>query len=245
MWLLRSLGHIHERLREWDEALSTFEDLEKRRPTQSSRRVALYRAYIAHDFQKRGKIKDARKQYEAALKLEPGLLGALLNLGVIQEQEGEHKRAIETWKELIRKNPNAASLVFERLERATFEKDPSGMTDLAAEYERLLAESPDDVSTMRALASLLRRRGDVEDALTILNNAIDQQPDNMRLRMERVRMLMETGQRDEAYRELREQFLQAATRGPALLTCRECGYQSQEYLWRCPSCHCWETFGEA
>lgn len=241
---LRTLGRIHENLREWNEALDTFEDLEKRRQEPQKRRLALYRAYVGLDFEQRGKLKEARKHYEAALKLEPSLPGALLHLGEIHRKEGALGKAIEAWKSLIQKNPNTVSLVFDRLERATFEKDPAEITGLAAEYERILSENPTDVSTMRALASIHRRRGDIEEARRIVDVGLEEQPDHPRLRRMRARITLETGRPEEAAEELRKLIADESLFGGSRFTCTSCGYQSKEYLWRCPTCHKWETFTE-
>ncbi len=241
---LRTLGKIHENLREWDEAFAVFEELEKRKPSPSRRRLALYQAFIGLDYLKRSKIKEAKRHFGSALKLEPSLPGALLHLGEIHKQEGDLPKAIETWKTLIRQNPNAVSFVFDRLEKATYEKDPAQITELAADYERILAESPKDVSTMRALASLYHRRGEVAEALRLLAHALEVQPDNRYLRLERAKMLMESGQREDAYKETLEILGARSPGDPQRFVCAECGYRSEEYLWRCPSCHHWESFGE-
>jgi lipopolysaccharide biosynthesis regulator YciM len=241
---LRTLGRIHENLREWSDALDVFEELEKRRQEPSKRRLALYRAFIGLDYEQRGKLKEARKQYESALKLEPSLPGALLHLGEIHRKEGQLGKAIEAWKSLIRQNPNTVSLVFDRLERVTFEKDPAEMTQLAAEYERILSENPTDVSTMRALASIHRRRGDLEEAARIVNAGLEEQPEHPRLRRMHARLTLETGRPEAAVEELRKLIADESIFGSLRFTCTSCGYKSKEYLWRCPTCQKWETFTE-
>jgi lipopolysaccharide biosynthesis regulator YciM len=243
-FVLRSLGKIYENLKDWENALETFEELEKQRPKPSDRRVALYRAFVARDYHRRGKIKDARRHYEAALKKDPSLPGALLYLGDIQQSENDLAKAIETWKFLIRRNPNTVSLVFDRLEQATFSLDPSRITELAAEYERILAESPSDLSTMRALASLHRRRGDSQEALRVLGDAQEVEADNHGIRLERVKLLLEMGRREEALSEVRDLSRQLGTGRGAEFRCRQCGYRTEEFTWRCPSCSYWETFTE-
>lgn len=241
---LRMLGKVQENLRDWEGALKTFEELEKRRKEPSKRRIALYRAYVALDYEQRGKLKDARKHYEAALKLEPSLTGALLHLGEIHRKEGSVDKAIDVWKTLIRENPNTVSLVFDRLEKATFEKDPAEITRLAAEYERILSEHPTDVSTMRALASIHRRRGDIEEASRVVDAALQEQPENPRLRHLRARLTLAAGQPEAAFEELRKLVVNERAFGSTWFTCGRCGYHSKEYLWRCPSCQHWETFTE-
>ena len=241
---LRALGKIHENLREWDQAYAAFEEIEKRRPSPSKRRLALYKAFVGRDYMKREKIKDAKRHFGTALKLEPSLPGALLYLGDIHRAEGDASKAIDAWNTLIRQNPNAVSLVFDRLQNATYEKDPSQVTELAAEYERILAESPKDVSTMRALASLYHRRGDGDEALRVIGHALEIQPENRHLILERARMLMESGDRETAFNETLELLDAHAPGDPQRFVCTECGYRSEEYLWRCPACQRWETFAE-
>jgi lipopolysaccharide biosynthesis regulator YciM len=96
---------------------------------------------------------------------------------------------------------------------------------------------------MRALASVHRRRGDTDEASRILSHALELQPDNQRLRLDRLQLLMETGDRDAAYQEMRD-LLRSESGRRAEFSCRECGYRTEEYLWRCPACHRWETFRE-
>ncbi len=243
--VLRALGRIHEELREWGDALSTFEALEKRQETPSDRRIALYRAFVARDYQRRGKLKEARKHYESALKVEPGLVGALLYLGDVFEADGDHAKAIDTWTTLVKRNPGAAVLVLERMEHATYKLDPARITKLTAFYEQILDESPGDVSTMRALANLHRRRGDVDEALAVLTAADERVPSDATIGLERAELLWQTGRRDEAFEVVRGLLSTTKSRAQEDFRCAKCGYESGDYLWRCPSCSHWESFDEA
>ena len=55
-----------------------------------------------------GRTSEAREQFAAVVKLDPGFVEAHLNLGVALAKEGRFAEAIPEFEEVLRRNPNHA-----------------------------------------------------------------------------------------------------------------------------------------
>lgn len=59
----------------------------------------------AKHFQKIGRLRDARRFYQRALAIDPGLVDALNNLGVVYMQEGDYVQARRNFEKAIQQKP--------------------------------------------------------------------------------------------------------------------------------------------
>jgi tetratricopeptide (TPR) repeat protein len=69
------------------------------------------RAAEAHNalgaaLQESGQVREAIRQYEQALRLNPDCAEAHYNLGVVSQKQGRQEKAIEHWEQALRINPN-------------------------------------------------------------------------------------------------------------------------------------------
>ena len=60
----------------------------------------------------RGRTAEAEKQYEAALRLKPRLVGALSNLGVLLARTNRTSEAIAKFEEVVRLDPKHERAIF-------------------------------------------------------------------------------------------------------------------------------------
>jgi tetratricopeptide (TPR) repeat protein len=65
---------------------------------------------LAYIEQKQGSIKPARDLYRRALAVDPGLIDAADNLGVIEAESGHVREAIELWQGAFRRAPGRSSI---------------------------------------------------------------------------------------------------------------------------------------
>jgi lipopolysaccharide biosynthesis regulator YciM len=238
VYALRALNRVYEQLREWDKAYEAAEELERLNPSVREKNLARYKAHIGADYLQRGKVKEARRAFEDALKLDEGSMAALVHLGDVEYEEGNLEKAVEHWRGFIEAHPDFANIVFERLERAYF--DMGRFSDMVQVYEEILAAYPRHVRTLLALAGIHQKKRDVDEALRAVKTALEAQPENARARRLLARLYHERGQKDAAFSELLTASSALEAREEAF-ACSSCGFRSDELFWRCPKCFAWET----
>lgn len=170
--LKRQLIELYIATGSWEKCEAVLKELEKI-PAQRVEAAKLYvrlaaaRAQVNPD--------DAGPCYEAALRLDPGSVEALVGLGQLQMQRGETERAIRTWEQVLAKAPDQNRLVRERLERAYFEA--GRFEDVTRLYEQLLRRVPKDTGLAIALADIYRKKEDLPAAVRLLDRcAVDGDP---------------------------------------------------------------------
>ena len=70
-------------------------------------------AFMGLSYRHLGQFDEARKYFEAGLKLDPHNASCLFNLGYIEERQGNHARAEELFQSALRSNPNLSEALLE------------------------------------------------------------------------------------------------------------------------------------
>jgi len=106
---------------------------------------------LAYVEQKRGAIQDARENYQRALALDPNLLDAATNLGVIEANEGHLREAVTMWEGAFARAPGRSSIGM-NLARAFC---AAGQLDEARKFTlRVLQFNPDLEPARKLLSGL-------------------------------------------------------------------------------------------
>lgn len=130
--------------------------------------------FQAQSLQNEGNAKGAQPIYERLLALEPNHAAALLNLGLIAQQLGEHELAETRLNRAIRINPDAPHYHLNLCKSLAL----LGKTDEAiARYEIALRLKPDYALAHNNLATLLLSLGRLEGAIEHFRQALRLQPD--------------------------------------------------------------------
>ncbi len=235
---LRLMARVYEIQREWDKAYEMQEELARMEGKRGRPFLAVYKSQIGYDLMKRGKRKEARRYFNDALRLDSECVPALLYLGDIYFEEKNLRRAISLWELIASRFPKIAYIVFERLEKAYFERGNLG--DIVAVYEAVLKESPKNVRTLVELACLHQKKGNLKEAIGVLREALSYDPSSALVRQHLIAFLLDSGETGEAIEEMKK-FVEGVARTEDFV-CSSCGYRSADVLWRCPKCQTWESF---
>jgi lipopolysaccharide biosynthesis regulator YciM len=184
-----------------------------------------------------GERKEARKLLEEALKVADGYTPAALLLGDLWCEEGEHERAVQLWTDFVRRRPEAAAGMVNRLERAFFELGRFG--DLERFYEDVVAADGGAVAGLRlALARMALRKGRAEQALSIVEDLLSHAPEHAEARAWHLFLLGESGRGAQARQLLRKE-IDAATARAEEARCPQCGAANPLPALRCAACAAW------
>lgn len=195
------------------------------------------RAAVAWIRLQQNERKEARKLLEESLKLDDSYMPAVLLLGDLWGEDGEHERAVELWTEFVRRHPGTAGYLVSRLERAFFELGRFG--DLERFYESVIVSDGGPAAALRlALARMALRKGHPGQALALVEELLQLEPQHATGRAWHLYLLGEAGRGAEA-RQLLKQAVDASMTSSEEMKCPHCGEANQLIALRCIACEAW------
>jgi lipopolysaccharide assembly protein B len=238
----RAVQQVAEALKDWPRAIRIVEERTRLEGEGGKPLLARYHGFVGAQEFAAGNVKEARRQMEEALKLDSRCLLAYLSLGDMDQAEGHTERAIERWRSLARIAPEHASLVFDRLERAYFEL--GRFEEVVAFYRELLEGAPRESSApaLLALAEIYRRKGDLDQAESFVQDALERSPEQPRAYRHLAKIALDRHDLKGALTHV-DRVLQALPVDAQEGQCRHCGNALKEPSWRCPHCHALDPQG--
>lgn len=202
--LVNHLLDIYERNNDWDKAFETIKSQEFFKDEEGKQRSAYFKVKKGEKIYNEGNRKEARIIFKDAIKIDPKCSLAYLYIGDSYMDENRASDAISTWTNFVDKVPESAHLVFDRLEKAWYEKGHFGKIEEL--YLSLIEKDENNIHVIIRLAAIYRKKGDIKHALRILNDA--QKKDIMKdaINYEIANVLYENGQ----YKESAKQAIQLA-----------------------------------
>jgi len=229
---------LFEAQEQWDEALETLKRIE----SVSGREQNLRRAQILVEQARRkmeeGQGRPGRILVKEALKLNPASAAAYILMGDSYLGEDRVDEAIQYWEKLPFECPERADLVFDRLERVYFEH--GRFEEMEKFYSRVIQSRPERPEAYLALSGFYERKGEYHQAIGVIEEGLVKAPTSLALGRMLIRLLARSGQQQRMVDytvQLAERLLKKAR----IWRCRACGHELEDYHFRCPSCHAWET----
>jgi lipopolysaccharide biosynthesis regulator YciM len=232
-----ALAAHHNALGQRGRAFDRLKDL-KRCGWIGDRELALYLVTAAESSNERGDTREAKKQLQKALKLDPSCPSALLTLGDIEEKEGRFDEAIRLWKQSAVASHALSSTALHRLEKILFQRGKFG--EIEQIYRDILAERNEDESAILSLASFYRKQGREEEALALLEEYLASHPESLGGSL--LLSSLYSNLRDS---ETLETFLDDSINRLTFqqrYVCSSCGYAADLMKWHCPKCNAFDTF---
>jgi tetratricopeptide (TPR) repeat protein len=122
----------------------------------------------------RGRIDEAEREYQQALRLEPTAVPPLANLAVLYEKRGDAKRAEATFQSVLRLAPTHTIAV---VHLARFERKRGDLAGAARRLDALFAAGGESYDALVERADLQLEAGHPERALPLLDRAVHTFPD--------------------------------------------------------------------
>lgn len=244
-YALVNLEKLYEEQHQWQEAHRTREQLATFTETGEQPRTQAILAFLENELgleaTKRNAWTEAAQRFERAIDLDPKVVPAYLNLGDVRQSQGRTADAVAMWERVIAVAPERAYLAFDRLAAAYGALGPADR--FPALCRRLIAANPQDWRARLALSRYLAANGSANEALTLLFEALVQNPHALTIHQAIWQSLAEL----DLERGLVERYVELTRHAVFYLdphVCIRCRYRSTELLWQCPHCHEWNTFVE-
>src|SRR5215471_7373366 len=121
-----------------------------------------------------GNYDAAESGFRQVLKLEPGNLGALGNLGVVYSRTHRYSKAIKVYDRALRISPRDAGLLL-NLGLVYLKQD--NYAQARPLFQKLHAQTPDDAKATNLLATCLVFGGQAAEAIGLLKPIVSRNPD--------------------------------------------------------------------
>jgi tetratricopeptide (TPR) repeat protein len=142
-----------------------------------------------------GSLDRAAERLAEAARLDPKFAEAWHNLGVVRVRQGDDRAATLAFTSAL---PRSADPAATRLARAESNRRLRRFGDARADYEKVLAERPDDLPVRLRLASLLREAGDFEASIAAAREVLRRKAGDSRANVELGLVYLAAGKQDLA-----------------------------------------------
>ncbi|MFH0845627.1 MAG: tetratricopeptide repeat protein [Pseudomonadota bacterium] len=234
---LEELEKIYEDIKDWENAFAIRQKIAGLIKGDHRHILAHHQTELGKSFQEKGDLSKAKACFTKAISIYEGCVDAHLHLGDLYFSKGEYKKAVTTWKKIVKIEPHFTFLAYRRLEGAY-----SKMENLkpVEDFLKDCAQLNSDAFTRMALARYLYNEKDIQGAIRELQSALALDPSFWEARKFMGEILLQKDMKEEAllaYGELIH-FLDI----PYLeFQCAHCGFRPSDLLWQCPQCRKWDT----
>ncbi len=202
-WTHIQLLKMQEAAQKWDDAFDTAAHILKIENDKSKKPLAYYKYQQGQQLFKQREFHKARILFKEAIGLNPQYVPAYLAIGDSYRLEERYEDAVSFWKKLIEAVPQKGHLVIDRLKRTLFDLGRYG--ELADTCRSILEHDSRNLEARLTLAEFHEKKGDIEVAEEMLNQAIDDSPENLRGLVQLLRILLDKNDRkriEELFREI-------------------------------------------
>jgi len=229
---------LYEENKSWDKAYFQRQSLNKWKKQKDSNILALYKIEAGLDAIKKGLEKEGRIRFREAIKLNKKCIPAYLYWGDSLQRENRYSEALEVYINFTKKNPQKAHLAFDRIKDLLFDMGRYGEIELI--YRDVISRDPENFEAHLNLADLHMKQGDIERAEKECRDLYNKYPGNKKCGLLLISLLRYRQKEKEAIQKAVE-LLKLET-GKHIYKCSKCGFETEEIIWRCPSCGAWDSF---
>ncbi|MBF0336710.1 MAG: tetratricopeptide repeat protein [Nitrospirae bacterium] len=177
----------------WQSSVTLWEDIVRKSP----RKVRPHNN-LGADYYDQGRIDDAIRQYEIALKLNPDDLDAYLNLGNVYEKQGNLDESIRLYQAALKINPDFPDA---HKNLGDFYHDQGRFDDAIREYQTAIRLKPSFTEAYYNLGVIYHKQGHLDEALRQYQQTLRLNPDHANTHNNLGVLYSVRGNADEAIRE--------------------------------------------
>ncbi|MBF0540998.1 MAG: tetratricopeptide repeat protein [Nitrospirae bacterium] len=233
---------ILEQERKWDELIELDKIFSKKKLSDDER-DKVQRSLVGYHYEygrrslENNEIEKAEKAFKTVIKMDNTFIPAHLGTAQVMLSENDIEGAVNYLEKLYDQTKSIIFLV--RLEDLLISVgEPSRLLRI---YRTAATNSPNDIVLKFFMAKLYYRLEMLDDSLGIIDRIDTGVYFENEIRRLKVGILIKRGQYEGAVKE----FSKIINMKKAILipyTCTNCGFESNEWTGRCPSCRQWNTY---
>ena len=234
-----TLRSIYEQLQDWDKAIEVSLCAEKHTGDDHSRFIAHYYCELAKQEFEAGNIHLVEDYIQQALKSHKQSNRVLVLQGDLENRKNKPTLALKKYQKAISNDPRLIGLLDSRLIETT---KKIGDIELLCDYLRKLLAKTKDEKILEYLVELSLRFG-IEGGIAELANDV-RESSSVKALQGVVRLWKQESSDDGLLTDrygLLDQVLEQHIQKQTEFQCHHCGYKMNDFMWRCPACHYWDT----
>lgn len=188
-WAQTRLLDLQRKRQKWDEAYNTAVMLLKIEENKSKKPLAVFKYQMGLDLYHKREYHKARILMKEAIGFDPKFVDAYLSIGDSYCKENRFEDAVNFWNKMISTIPEKGHLALDRLKKTLFDIGRFGEMDSIC--EKILTHSPKNAEARHCLAEFYDKKGDIDQAETLLNGLLEDHPDDTKALLELIRIYLE------------------------------------------------------
>ena len=202
LWANEFLLKIFEQQREWDKAMQTTKAIQKLKQSRDPSQIARFLVYQGMEKLEKGQLKEAKFQFQKAVKTSPEFGLPYLRLGDVFAENRDLVKAIENWEKFALLNPEEGRLVYSKIESALF--DLGRFSEVEKFYERILEKDPSNLNALTKLANVLEEKGEHNTALNLVEDALSKNGSSVHARLMKLKLSLHVSKPHELSNQIDE-----------------------------------------
>lgn len=235
----RALLTIYEIEKDWTKSIDTAARIEAMGAPRLTTEISQFHCELAQDALQRKSAELAAEHLRDALAVNPQNARAAILSGDTAAAAGDHRAAIEHWRQIETQNPAYLPLVADKLMKsyAALDRAAEGAELLTGYAQRYPSNDLLDV-VYQYVAQL--RGNDVAHALA--RSQMEKAPNlsGMLHLLDAQIAAADEPRRSEL--EMMRALVKQRTKNLPRYTCQNCGFRARLFYWQCPGCSGWETY---
>ena len=213
-WAISKLIIFHKKLNQWDKASEYLEKLHKINGESDSHKLGLFIIQEGRIFQNNKDFQSARSKFEKALSIDPDLSSSYFFIAETFSKESEEyfqeaeknddknsdeykkylnkaleslSKAIPMWVKYANLNPKQSWMVIHLLKDALFALDR--YNELEQILKDIIKKDNNNSEVVATLADMYAHKGDLKNALEIVDSNISENSDSLIIKLIRLKLL--------------------------------------------------------
>jgi lipopolysaccharide biosynthesis regulator YciM len=239
LWVQEILLRIYEDKEDWEKAFDLRKKIGREYGDKKNDILALYKVEAGLKLMSKGKEHDGRVKLREAIKINKSCAPAYLNLSDSYKRENRLSDALNELKKFIERTPSLAYIAFDRIKDILFEIGDFG--EIESIYTKLLQTNPNIYSIRYALADVLERKGEIDKAIELCEEELEQNPDSTLARQYLIKYYTQIKDNYKAI-ELSLELVDESLSKGLDFSCKKCGHITNKPCWHCPQCGEWNSY---
>ena len=189
VWATEFLLDLAEQDQDWGQAAKLVKSLEKVKNEGDITRLARFKVYEGMEkFESDDRV-SAEGCFQKAVAMAPNFGLPHLYLGNLSSENRDLVKAIEHWEQYALLDTKNGSSVYSKIEAALF--DLGRFSEVEKFYHRALDKNPENLDALAKIANVLEEKGERQQALELVEDALDRYEDSVKLRLMKLKLSLQ------------------------------------------------------